>query len=454
MRRLVIAGLTSGVGKTTITCALLAAFVRHGQRVQPFKVGPDYIDPSHHSAVAGRPSRNLDSVLLPPERLLASFVRGSAGAQLSVIEGVMGLFDGRSADGAGSTAEVAKLLAAPVVVVLDVARTAQTAAAMAIGCLALDLELSVAGFILNRVASESHARMVTEAVERVTGRPVLGAFPRDADLTLPERYLGLIPTAEESVAPDFLNRLADAADAHLDLARLWKLATGPPLDDPESPLATTRPAAHAQIAIARDRAFSFYYEDSLDLLRSMGAELVAFSPLTDASLPPGTQGVYLGGGFPELFAAELSANAPMQASMRAAHECRIPTYGECGGLMYLGRTLTDRQGTTWPMVGVVPYDSQLESERVTVGYRKVTAIRDTPLLSAGAATVGHEFHYSQLTESVRGETAAYRVAERDDRPEGFARGNLLASYVHLHFGTDPSMAERLVAACAACDPIR
>lgn len=453
MRRLVIAGLTSGVGKTTITCALLAAFVRRGRRVQPFKVGPDYIDPSCHSAVAHRRSRNLDSVLLSPGRLRASFVRSSADADLSVVEGVMGLFDGRNADGAGSTAEVAKLVNAPVVVVLDVAQTAQTAAAMALGCLTLDPELSVAGFILNRVASQSHARTVTEAVERATGRPVLGAFPREPSLALPERYLGLIPTAEAELGAESVRQLADAGEAHLALDRLWEMADAPPLDVPED-LPTGPPAAHATIAVARDRAFSFYYEDSLDALRSEGAELAAFSPLTDTALPPGTQGVYLGGGFPELFAAELSGNTPMHRALRAASQAGLPIYGECGGLMYLGRTLTDRDGNAWPMVDLVPYDSHLGSERVTVGYRTVTAIRDSPLLPAGAASVGHEFHYSQLTDPVSDETAAYRVAERENSPEGFAGGNLLASYVHLHFGTDPRVAARLVAACAACDPLR
>jgi len=454
MRRLVIAGLASGVGKTTITCALLAAFVRRGQRVQPFKVGPDYIDPSYHSAVANRSCRNLDSVLLPPGRLLASFARSAAGAHLSVIEGVMGLFDGRNTDGAGSTAEVAKLLDAPVVVVLDVAQTSQTAAAMALGCLTLDRELSVAGFIVNRVASPSHARTVTEAVERATGRPVLGAFPRDASLTLPERYLGLIPTAEANLGRDFVNRLADAAEAHLTLDRLWSIAAATPINTPEELPAVGEPDAHVGIAVARDQAFSFYYEDSLDLLRSMGAEITAFSPLTDTTLPAGTQGVYIGGGFPELFAAELSANAPMHEALRAAHRAGLPIYGECGGLMYLGRTLTDREGEAWPMVDLVPYDSELRAERVTVGYRTVTAIRDSPLLPAGTASVGHEFHYSQLTQSIGLETAAYRVVERDDGLEGFANGNLLASYIHLHFGTDPRVAARLVAACAACDPLR
>ena len=453
MRRLVIAGLTSGVGKTTITCALLAAFARRGWRVQPFKVGPDYIDPSYHTAIAGRASRNLDSVLLPADRLRTSFVRGAADADLSLIEGVMGLFDGRSADGLGSTAEVAKLLDAPVVVVLDVARTTQTAAAMALGCITLDPELKVAGFILNRVASESHADTVTEAVESATGRPVLGTFQIDANLTLPERYLGLIPTAEASLTAELGNRLADAAEVHLAVDRLWKTASAGPLDLPAILPAGQGAVIQAQIAVARDRAFSFYYEDSLDVLRATGAKLVDFSPLTDAALPAGTRGVYIGGGFPELFAAELSANVGMRDALRCAQRAGLPIYGECGGLMYLGRSLTDHDAKTWPMVGLVPYDSHLGSERVAVGYRTVAAAHDSPLLPVGAGTVGHEFHYSRLTQPVRDETAAYRVAERGNSPEGFAAGNVLASYVHLHFGTDPAMAARFVAACAACDPL-
>ena len=453
MRRLVVAGLASGVGKTTITCALIAALRHRGRRVQPFKVGPDYIDPSYHTAVAQRPCRNLDSVLLPPDQLLASFCRGAAGVDIAVIEGVMGLFDGRLAGGAGSTAEVAKLLGAPVIVVLDVGQTAQTAGAMALGCVSLDPELSVAGFILNRVASASHAHTATEAVERASGRPVLGAFPKDASLTLPERYLGLIPTAEANIGSELVDRLTVAAEENLDIDRLWQVAAAPPIAIPEGSAPVTRGMVRARIAVARDRAFTFYYEDSLDLLRLMGAEIATFSPLADKRLPSGTQGIYIGGGFPEVFAEELSANEPMLLAVRRARDAGLPIYGECGGLMYLGRTLTDRERKKWPMVGIVPTESQLRSERVTVGYRAVTAMRDTPLLPARAATVGHEFHYSELSQPVSAETAAYRVAERDGAPEGFAERNLLASYVHLHFGTDSRIPERLVAACAACTPV-
>jgi cobyrinic acid a,c-diamide synthase len=452
MRRIVIAGLTSGVGKTTITCALLAAFARRGKRVQPFKVGPDYIDPSHHTAVAGRPSRNLDSVLLPPDELRVSFARGAADADLSVVEGVMGLFDGRKTDGAGSTAEVGRLIESPVVVVLDVSHTAQTAAAMALGCITLDPSLAVAGFILNRVASESHAHTVTEAVERATGRPVFGAFPREPSLAMPERYLGLIPTSEASLSRELVDRLAAAAEAHLSLDRLWNVADAPALSAPPES-APGIPRARATIALARDRAFSFYYEDSLDVLRASGADLVEFSPLTDSALPPGTQGVYVGGGFPELFAEELADNAPMREALRATWRSGLPIYGECGGLMYLGNTLTDHDRRSWRMAGVVPYDSHLDAERVTVGYRTVTALRDTPLLPAESTTVGHEFHYSRLTEPVHEEDAAYRVAEGEDGPEGYARDNVLASYVHLHFATDRRMTARLVSTCAACKPL-
>jgi len=448
MRRVMIAGLTSGVGKTTICCALLAAYARRGSTVQPFKVGPDYIDPSHHTFVAGRPSRNLDSVLLTPDRLRASLISAAHGADICLIEGVMGLFDGRGSDGAGSSAAVAKLLSTPIVVVLDVSHTAHTAGAMALGCVALDPAIEVVGFILNRVASPSHAQIATEAVERATGLPVLGALPRDPQLTLPERYLGLIPTGEVVPAADLTDRLVAVAEAHLALDRIWAVAATGPLTSAALPASEEPPRRRVTVALARDRAFSFYYEDSLDVLRDAGADLVPFSPLTDAALPPGTEGVYLGGGFPELFAEELAANQPMHASLRAAAGNGRPIYGECGGLMYLGRSLADPAGHSWPMVGLVPCHSHMGAARVTVGYRTITALRPSPLMRSGTTSIGHEFHYSQPAEPVDPASAAYALAERGGSLEGYVQGSVLASYVHLHFGTEPGMAARFVEACA------
>jgi cobyrinic acid a,c-diamide synthase len=455
-RRLVVAGVTSGVGKTTIASAILAAFRGRNARLQPFKAGPDYIDPTYHTLAAGRACRNLDSVLLPPAVMRALFHRAAAGVDLALVEGVMGLFDGRNGRGEeGSTAEIAKLLGAPVVVVIDVAKTARTAGAVALGCARFDSDLAVVGFILNRVASAAHASAATEAIEAATGLPVLGAFPRDDALTLPERHLGLIPTVESGPAQEFVGRLAAAAENHLALDRLWDLAAVPaaaslaPDGEPDSLFPLASPATRATIAVARDRAFSFYYEDSLDLLTAWGADLVAFSPLTDEALPSGVQGVYLGGGFPELYAGELAENQPILVALRAAAAAGLPIYGECGGLMYLGRSLTDFSGRRHPLVGLAAIDSVMQRERVTVGYRTATALQPSPILERGAQVMGHEFHYSEPVAPVPEASAAYRLAERAGAVEGYAAGNVLASYLHVHFGADPGMAGRFVAMCAA-----
>lgn len=457
MRGIVVAGMASGVGKTTIACALIAGFARRGHCVQPFKVGPDYIDPSLHTRVAGRASHSLDTVLLPTATIQGLFARAAATSDISIVEGVMGLFDGRNARGEeGSTAQVAKLIGAPVVIVIDVARMARSAGAIALGCVRFDPELKIAGFILNRVASPAHEQIARESVEATTGLPILGAFPRDDAITVPERHLGLVPAAEGSLSKEAIERLAVAAERYLMLDRLWALAESPDSAGPSS-FGTGFPVKvvgkRATIAIARDRAFSFYYEDSLSLLESLGAELIPFSPLADAKLPDGAQGVYLGGGFPELFAVELSENQAMHDALTQAARVGLPIYGECGGLMYLGRTLTDFDGRRHAMVGLLPLASAMQRQRVTVGYRAVRAERDTLLMTAGAQAMGHEFHYSQLTAPVAPGTAAYRLVERGNAPEGYAAGNILASYVHLHFGSDPALAARLVAACARCAPI-
>ncbi len=450
MRRLILGGVTSGVGKTTLACALLAAFRRREPHVQPFKIGPDYIDPSHHTIAAGRPSRNLDSVLLPPDSLRELFARAAGNSDLTLVEGVMGLFDGRNGhDEEGSTAHIAKLLQTPVVVVIDVAKTSRTAGAIALGCLRFDPQLHIAGWILNRVGSPTHAGWTTEAVESATGLPVFGAFPRDPELGVPERHLGLVPTEESTPDDGFYDRLAAAAEEHLSLDRLWAAAECLPLPAATTGLFPTDPVrTTAAIAIARDRAFNFYYEDSLDLLGAWGAELLPFSPLEDEELPEGSGGVYIGGGFPELYATELAENKRMHEAIRTVAHAGLPIYAECGGLMYLGRSLTDFEGRWHRMVGVTPLESRMQKRRVTLGYRSVRALRPSPILPQGSGARGHEFHYSELSEPAPARTAAYSIQEKDGAPEGYARGNLLTSYVHLHFGSDPSMARRFVERCA------
>lgn len=459
MARIIIAGVTSGCGKTTVATAIMAALRHRGLRVQPFKAGPDYIDTGYHSEAAGVPSRNLDSWLVAPAAVKELFARSTAHADMAVIEGVMGLYDGRADTDEGSTAHLARLLDAPVVLVVDVTKTSRTAAAVVLGCQRFDPALRLAGVILNGVASDSHLAWSARPMEGATGLPVLGYLPWRAELRLPERHLGLVPTAEDPGSEDFIAVLAEQAEQTIDLDRLVTIArTAGPLAEETSPsLFPTEPRpCRTRIAVARDEAFSFYYEDNLDLLRAWGAELVPFSPLNDRHLPEGVTGVYIGGGFPELYADRLAANQAMQESLRRAAAVGMPVYAECGGLMYLCEGIVDFDGRSHPMLGIVPGRSVLDQPRLSTGYRVATAVRTSFLLKAGERVRGHEFHWSQLRDGPSPEYAAYELESSSTgrttapvrRLEGYAMGNVLASYLHVHFGTDPRLAQRFVAACA------
>ncbi len=452
--RLLIAGAASGVGKTTLATGLLAAFRRRGLAVRPFKAGPDYLDPTYHALAAGAPGRNLDSWLVPHDRLRALFAAATADADLAIVEGVMGLYDGAEyLHDVGSTAELAKLLNIPTILVLDVRAQARSAAATALGFRQLDPTVPLVGVICNRVGSAGHYAGVKAAIEAVTGLPVLGGLPRLAAGAIPERHLGLVRADEGDRGAALVDALADAVEAHCDFDALLTLAgAAPPLVDAREQLPAPIDGPRPAIAYARDAAFSFYYAENLDLLRHCGADLRPFSPLADAALPPGTAAVYLGGGYPELHAAELAANRPLHAALRSAIDGGMPCYAECGGLMYLTGGLTDAEGRHHAMVGALPGRSVLCRRRSHLGYATVRALADTPLMRAGEAMRGHEFHYSTW-ENVPADTPhAYHVAPRRDsppRPEGYARGNLLASYVHLHFWSEPLLARRFVAAAAA-----
>ncbi|HEV2735297.1 MAG TPA: cobyrinate a,c-diamide synthase [Longimicrobiaceae bacterium] len=447
--RLVLAAPGTGQGKTTVAAALMRLLRDRGLRVAPFKAGPDYVDPTHHRAAAGMASRNLDGWLLPPDTLRALFRRAVTGdreADVAVVEGMMGLFDGRSATSdEGSTAQTAKLLGAPVVLVLDVWTMARTAAAVVKGLHTFDPALPLAGVVLNRAAGPGHHALCRDAILGETDVPVLGWLPADAALAVPERDLGLVLAGE---APLDLDRLAARAGETLDVDGLLAVArAAPPLPDGPDPLPAPAGERRAVIAVARDAAFDFYYEDNLDLLRDLGAELRFFSPLADARLPEDAGALYLGGGYPELHAARLAANGPMRAAVRAFAARGRPVYAECGGLMYLSEALVDAAGTRHPMAGVVPGASAMQP-RPTLGYRQVVALRDSPIARAGDTVRGHEFHYS-AREADAGEPA-YRRADGAETEGVIAgpRGNVLASYLHLHFATDPRMAERLVALAA------
>jgi cobyrinic acid a,c-diamide synthase len=447
--RLVLAAPGTGQGKTTVAAALMRLLRDRGLRVAPFKAGPDYVDPSHHRAAAGRASRNLDGWLLPPDTLRALFRRATTGAReadVAVVEGMMGLFDGRSATSdEGSTAHTARLLAAPVVLVLDAWTMARTAAAVVRGLHTFDPALPLAGVVLNRAAGPGHYALCRDAIVGATGVPVLGWLPADAALAVPERDLGLVLAGER---PMDVERLAERAAATLDVDGLLAVArAAPPLPGGPDPLPAPAARGRATIAVARDAAFDFYYEDNLDLLRDLGAELRFFSPLADARLPEDAGALYLGGGYPELHAARLAANTGMRAAVRAFAASGRPVYAECGGLMYLCEALTDAAGARHPMAGVLPGASVMQP-RATLGYREVVALRDSPVARAGDALRGHEFHFS--TREAGAGAPAYRRTDGGET-EGVVAGprdNVLASYLHLHFATDPRTAERLVALAA------
>ena len=444
-----VAGTASGVGKTTVTMGLVGALTRRGLRVQPFKAGPDYIDPTYHTRAAGVPCRNLDTWLVPGPGVVELFARAMRGMDIAVAEGVMGLFDGRSSlSEEGSSAELAKLLGLPVVLVVDASAVARSIAATVLGFQSFDPQLQLAGVVLNGTGSERHASLCREAIEATTGIPVLGALPRRDDLKLPERHLGLIPTVEEATGEAVFQRITDMVEAAIDVERLLGLARMAAVSPEGAGLFPPEPVPpRACIAVAMDRAFSFYYRDGLDLLEAWGAELAPFSPLEDTELPPEATGVYIGGGFPELYARELAANQGMARSLRQAAQRGVPIYAECGGLMYLGQSLVDFDGAAHPMVGLVPACSHLTDTRLTLGYRTLRALSDGPLLRRGQEVRGHEFHLSRLEREAPAAEAAYDVADQPGQREGFQRGSVLASYVHLHFASDGRLAPRFVEAC-------
>jgi cobyrinic acid a,c-diamide synthase len=420
MARLVVAGTHSGAGKTTAAIGLMAAFARRGLRVQPYKAGPDYIDPTWHTAVTGVASRNLDLWMLSQATVKRL---ASRPADISIIEGVMGLFDGP-----GSTAELAHLLKTPVVLVVDGHGMAGSAAAIVRGFETLDRGVQVSGVILNRVSGVGHYQLLREAIERNCRARVLGYLPKDELLGLPERHLGLVPARESGRIGELADRLVGHLEKTVDLDAVLDLSrAAPPLAVPaERP----RRSIPARIAVARDDAFCFYYEDNLDLLRAYGADLVFFSPLAHEPLPEGVGGVYFGGGFPELFAEQLSD------STLAEELVGLPVYAECGGLMFLN------------LLGLVPGEVTMSDRLQHFGYCEAEG-RGSFLFKPGETVRGHEFHYSTWNgEGLSPAVLARRRRTGSERLEGFAAGKLHASYIHVHFHGCPWLARRFVRAAA------
>jgi cobyrinic acid a,c-diamide synthase len=452
--RLVIAAPASGCGKTTVACGLMAALRARGLAVCGHKVGPDYIDPGYHALATGRAPRNLDPFLCGEDLIAPLFIHGAAGADIAVIEGVMGLFDG--VDPAlgedpdfGSTAHVARLLAAPVVLVVDAARAGRSVAALACGFAGFDPRTPVAGVILNRVASDRHERLLRDALS-AAGLPVYGAIRRTEDIVTPSRHLGLIPAAErDATARQAVARMGDLIAAHCDLDALLALARRAPAMtspawDPRTAVATAAPAAGATaagptVAVAAGAAFTFGYTEQAELLEAAGARVAPFDPLADEDLPAGTDGLILGGGFPEVHAAGLSANERLRDRVAALASRGAPVAAECAGLLYLARTLDGQ-----PMCGVLDVRAAM-TPKLTLGYRRAVAAADSVLARAGAVVHGHEFHRT-AADPAAGRRPAWRLAT--GTREGHVNRNVVASYLHTHWAGYPAAAARFTAACA------
>jgi cobyrinic acid a,c-diamide synthase len=447
VKGLLVSGTASGVGKTTVALAIMAGARRRGLAVQPFKCGPDFLDTGHHTRICGQIARNLDTWMLSVEANRNVLRNAARGADVIVAEGMMGLFDGKSGSSEiGSSAEIAKLLRLPVVLVVDAAKSARSVAAVVLGFEMFDPELRVAGVILNRVGSERHFDMVRDAVEAACKTKILGWLPLEPAIAIPERHLGLYAAGEQSGDQETaIDALASLAEKHFDLDGLFGLECGLEMTESGSSLAVTSRSDTVRVGVPSDKAFLFYYEDNLDMLREHGAEIVQFSPLNDAALPPGLDALYLGGGYPELHAAQLSGNREMLEEVRMFVASGRPVYAECGGMLYLSENLSV-DGKNYAMAGVLPLSMQMTDKLVQFGYVTVELTEDCLLGRKGTVIRGHSFHYSRIVSQGEVETSYhvhYSMSGKEEM-EGFRQINVLASYLHLHFRANPAIAENFV----------
>ncbi len=446
--RVVIAATGSGVGKTTATVGLIAALRSRGLKVAGFKCGPDYLDPTYHRRAAGVTSHNLDGWMMGRDAVLATFARASRDFDLAIIEGMMGLFDSATPTGdEGSTAEIAKWLSAPVLLVTDASGMARSIAAMATGYANFDPTLNVAGVICNRVGSRGHLDMLRMASTEVD---VVGGLPGDAELAFPERHLGLRSADEDAVPQRLFDAWGKLASEWLDLDAIISVARTAPaieIDQVKQVVGDGHPTC--RIGLAWDDAFHFYYEDNLRRLEACGAEIVRFSPTRDESLPE-VDGLYFGGGYPEVLARELSNNHAMLGAVRNFAESSRPIYAECGGLMYLSEAIRTLDGRDWPMAGLIPGIAVMSPRLQALGYVEVETRASSILGSAGTRFRGHQFRYSMLAGEGAASPSLYRVRPKwgAEFEEGYTRANLVASYVHAHWASNPSIAEAFVRACA------
>ena len=451
MKGIVIAGTKSGSGKTTVSLGLMAALSKRGLKVAPFKVGPDFIDPGHHSRIAGVACRNLDGWMLPQKFNLDVFAKCTKDADIAVVEGVMGLFDGYDGKSeAGSTAQMAKWLKLPVILLVDAASMARSAAAIVMGFEHFDAELTYAGVIFNNLGSSRHLQYLKEAVQDRIDMPCFGGILRNKDIAIPERHLGLVTQEDHPLAKDSIDRLAEHMEKSIDLDSLLESLTEIALPGQTHRAQPTRNKKKVRIAVARDNAFCFYYADNLELLIHHGAELVFFSPMADRHLPENIDGLYFGGGYPELFAGKLAENTALGNRVKEKSADGMPIYGECGGFMYLCEELVDLNNHRFRMSGCFPFATRMFARLKALGYREITLTRNTVIGKTGMTIRGHEFHYSELVNLSRDVATAYSISDRsgmDKAPEGYVINQTLGSYNHLHFGSQPDAAKCFVENC-------
>ncbi|RDY25797.1 cobyrinate a,c-diamide synthase [Romboutsia weinsteinii] len=438
MKKVLIAGTSSGVGKTTISLGIMQALTKRNMKVQPYKVGPDYIDPSYHTFITGRDSRNLDSYMLDDEKVKYIVNKSSSDADISVIEGVMGLYDGLGIDLDNCTSShTSKVLKAPVILVINGKAMAASSAAMVLGYKELDKDVNIKGVIVNNVRTKGHYEIIKSAIERYCGVEVLGYFPPNNEFSLESRHLGLVPSVEIDSLKNKFNNLADEIEKYINIDRIIEISETEEVSSEFDlkEFIQNKKVENKSIAVAYDKAFNFYYKENIDLLEELGLEVKYFSPLEDKRVP-NSDYIYIGGGFPEIFGQEIESNITMRESILEAHKNNIPIYAECGGLMYLGQKLTDQNNNDYSMVGIFRGSSNMTSSLKRFGYCYGEAKEDTILSKKGEIIKGHEFHHSIFETD---EPCAYTMTKQRDKKVidtwdgGYSKGNTLATYLHTHF---------------------
>lgn len=435
MKKILIAGTNSGVGKTTISLGIMQALTKRNLKVQPYKVGPDYIDPSYHTFITGRDSRNLDSYMLDDEKIKYIFKNASKDADISVIEGVMGLYDGFGIDLNSCTSSyTSKILKSPVILVINGKAMSSSAAAMVLGYKELDKEVNIKGVIVNNVKTKNHYELIKESIEKYCNVEVLGYFPPNEKFKLDSRHLGLVPSVEIEALTEKFYDLGSEIEKYINIDRLIEISESEEIET-SFELNDLPKFKNKSIAVAYDKAFNFYYKENLELLNQMNIEIKTFSPLYDEIVPK-ADCIYIGGGFPEVFAKELGINKKMRESIKKAHENNVPIYAECGGLMYLGEKLLDLDGNEYEMVGIFEGISKMTKSLKRFGYCDGIAKVDTVFSNKGDIIKGHEFHHSEFNSN---EECSYKMVKKrgnkivDEWYGGYSKGNTLATYLHTHF---------------------